>query len=164
MTAAAQLRAEAEVLGPAVVRLKALYEAHELAAHDVVGAYVLLYLGTRRRPQGAWCGGKLTAPIVADDGAVSDAASARLVDVPGLLDALGGADLLAKRLPGLEPEKTRVVDVFNRLKLAGIKKNGDDFVNRCIVLWALRRCPLVLLFHIPSPLAVLRMQAGVSAS
>ena len=135
--------------------------SQQLSDYDVVGIYLLLYLSIRR-PR-SWCGGPLSQSIVSKynaDTLLSPPVSIRVVDVPGLIDALGGPEFLHRRLGGGDRlESVTVLDVFNELKIVGIKKNGNDVANRCIVLWAYNRCPLCLMFRIPSPMDVLRQQA-----
>ena len=57
-------------------------------------------------------------------------------------------------------DELTVMDVFNSLQLSGIKHNTDNYINRSIVLWSLKMRPVRLLFHIPSPMEVLRQQAA----
>jgi hypothetical protein len=59
-----------------------------------------------------------------------------------------------------EKSRISVIQIVNELQFKGIKHNATNFVNTCLVFWAMGLRPIQLMFHIPSPLSVLKQQAS----
>ena len=157
MAALHDLKREAVKLSPTIEWCRLQYEAGLLADYDVLGVYVLLCLGFRS-PR-SWCGGRLQPTISGDLDVIP--ASIAVSSVPGLLDCIGGGDYLRLKMGIRDDRDISIIEIFNVLKLNGIKKNNDHFVNRCLLLWAGRdqRCVLRLMFRIPTPMEVMRQQS-----
>jgi hypothetical protein len=183
------LRREAEELGPTISWAKKEYDDKRLSDFDFVGLYILLYLGSRRPgawssgrlPSPVATAGASSIPIANVPGLLeklggfdylskrigkdiirgmgNSSACQKLAESEAVSEAEAELKSKSRRGEASEISNLTVVQVFNHLKLSGIKKNGGDFVNKCIVLWACGRCPLQLLFYIPTPLVVLRQQA-----
>lgn len=69
-------------------------------------------------------------------------------------------DAFAKKWFGNRGYDISLFEIFNTIKFTGIKKNTDDLVNHAMANWMASNRPFELLFHIPSPMEVLRMQAN----
>jgi len=124
----------------------------QLAPYDLVGVYILALAAARGR---SWSSGRLKARVAAEVGL-----SVAIANVPGLLDLLGGAAYLSKKLcraPRVV-ESLTVIDVFNELGLSNLKNNDGGF-NVCMVQWSLGRRPCRLMSSIPTSVSVLRQQA-----
>ena len=159
------LEQEAQSILPNLTEYERLYNNGSIKSCELVGSFILLYLGTRHK--NAWSNGKLSSTIVARD----ELCRARLsrnnhwvpiTTMPGLIEILGEKYLRKKfgLCSDISLESKSILDVFNTLRLSGIKHNGSNYVNQCIVGWALEMKPCKLLHHIPSPMEVLRMQAN----
>ncbi|EKX45433.1 hypothetical protein GUITHDRAFT_108701 [Guillardia theta CCMP2712] len=146
------LRTEAKVLSPLISQWKKLYEHGEVDAASFAGAFVLAYLSVRH---GRWTGGRLDASAYGG-GAVQDVKSSPVRKFEGLEELLGDVSRWFKEE---EQEELTVLDILSTLKLDGIKKNKDNLANRSLVCWLLAARPFVLMFRIPSPIEVLKMQA-----
>ena len=156
------LTCEAEILYPTIQWCRIQYEAGSLSDYDVLGIYLLLYLGSRS-PR-SWCAGRLQPTMSLQYDIPMDVIHQRSVmisEVPGLLDTIGGGDYQLRTMGIRDHQNVSILEIFNVLKLNGIKKNNDHFVNRCLMLWAGRdpRCRLHLMFRIPTPMEVMRQQA-----
>jgi len=147
------LKSEAKNFSLIAREWKNMYLNKDLSPSDFAGSYILYYLGTRRKNK--WAGGNLKKSII-EHRKENEAVSKRVCDIPGLLQVLD-PDYLFRKL-SIDITEISVITVFNRLTLTGLKANNDNYVNVSIVLWALNQYPFRLLFHIPSPMAVLRMQ------
>ena len=156
-----ELTREAEKLWPTIQWCRCQHEQGLLFDYDLLGVYVLLYLGFRK-PR-SWCGGRLPSTMSSQYNIPVNEIplSNQVGEVPGLLDTIGGVDYLNLKMGIHHHQNVSILEIFNVLKLNGIKKNNDHFVNRCLLLWACRdrRCCLRLMFRIPTPMEVMRQQA-----
>lgn len=159
------LEQEALIIHPIVVHCLDLYKNYLLSPSDFVGIFILSYLGLRR-PKG-WSNGRLKAPISSSFCSNDDITSISISKIPGLLEILDRAYVM-KRMAGktnvqkglsIECDMS-VLSVFDTLQLMGIKKNADNYVNRCIVNWAYGLRPCHLMFRIPNPMEVLTQQSS----
>lgn len=152
---AQKLQEEAQVLHPIIEKYYQSFLRGEVFSYDLAGIYILLYISLRKKKN--WSNGALPEPIIANE---SDYVSLRLEEVPDVLEIVS-KEFLQKRLkiPG-DSFNLRVVDLFNRLNLIGLKNNSDLHVNRCIVMWALGNRPIKLLSYVPTPMEVLNQQAN----
>jgi len=144
------LEDEASLVLPIINYLLEQHQSGRISDASFVGACLLAWLGARR-PGGKWQNGHLATPIVV----VQEHEEEDLLllsSVPGLVQLLGGPQVLARRA------LTSLLSVFATMQLAAVK-NPDQYVNTCMCEWLCKRRPCVLLFYIPSPLAVLKMQA-----
>jgi hypothetical protein len=140
-----KLAIEAEALIPLIDWCSCEYKEGRLTDYDFVGIFVLAYLALRR--PNTWLGGKLKEPISNSDRRDKGYLSVAIVNGPPLLGQLLNLDYL-KRKFGASVNTLSVVDVFNRMQFVGIR-NKDNYINACIVNWALEKRPCVLLFRIP---------------
>ena len=165
----AELVDEALTIEPILSHCCNLHREEKMSASDVVGVFILSYLGLRRKK--SWSNGRLkslmsTALTRNSTSTVTVPSSVELTSVPGLLDILCRA-YVAKRMGRGSDDRVdierfvgvTVLSIFDGLQLCGIKKNADDYVNRCLVGWAYGVRPCFLMFRIPSPLEVLKQQA-----
>jgi hypothetical protein len=83
--------------------------------------------------------------------------SKSLCDLPELASLIPEA--FAKKWFGSASYTISLFEIFNTTRFTGIRKNTDDLVNHSIAQWMAGDRPFELLFHIPSPMEVLRMQA-----
>jgi hypothetical protein len=154
---------ESKIIFPILQRYYLLYCEKQLASHDLVGIFILLYLSLRRKNK--WSNGLLPASILRPEDVTYDSISVH--DIPEVLELLNQKFLLKKLGSLSKSDQTnsvtcsqiRVLDIFNRLNLIGLKNNSDLHVNRCLVFWSLGKRPVVLLHYIPSPMEVLSQQA-----
>jgi hypothetical protein len=84
--------------------------------------------------------------------------SIKIVNIPKLSKFLNEKEYLERKLV-MKIEEISILTIFNRLVFVGIKGNKDNYVNVSIIKWAMGRRDYNLLFHIPSPLSVLKMQS-----
>jgi hypothetical protein len=166
------LEQEALIIHPILTHCLNLYNNNQLSPSDFVGIFILSYLGLRR-PKG-WSNGRLKAPISSTISSNNDVKSINLSEIPGLLEILDRA-YVVKRFGGKSNAKKgkennaekcatiecdmSVFSVFDTLQLMGIKKNADNYVNRCIVNWSYGLRPCYLMFRIPNPMEVLTQQS-----
>lgn len=121
---------------------------------DLVGAALLAMMSVRKR--NSWIGGILPSPIVSEyEEMISQ--SCKVNDIPGLYELIG--PYVSKKCAVAGIEQLSIFQIFNRVKLANIKHNNDDYINHSMVKWYFGERPYVLLHHIPYPMEVLRMQA-----
>ncbi len=153
--------AEAECIYPIIEEYHIKYLHNELTGCDLAGIYVLCYLALRK-PNG-WSNGRLKEPIV-DSTNYSSAIvrSLRVDQLSSSLQQLIPPSYFVKKLKitQAEAESFTIIDIFNTMQLSGIKHNTDHYINRTIVMWAVGQRPVRLLFHIPTPMEVLRQQAS----
>jgi hypothetical protein len=157
--AVSSLEDEAAGLSPLLGEINNLYLAGGIADHDFVGVFILAY-AAYRRPKNKWSCGRLK-PCVTDSALLGETTrSIKVVEIPKLLEMLNQKHL--EKLFGSQIDilDLTIVDIFNHVKLTGIKKNNDNMTNKAIVNWALRMWPFKLLTYIPTPMEVLRMQAS----
>jgi hypothetical protein len=146
-------------IAPLFAKLKCLLDEGVVQAHDFTGAIILAYLA-HRRPK-CWTNGKMKPRVV--DGEVAahlSVRSVKLFTIPELAGLLSPA-YVCKKL-GISTDgfdQVSVCTLFNELKFSNIKQNSDNYINHSIVKWAMAEYPFRLLFHIPTPMDVLRMQA-----
>ena len=138
---------------PLFTRVFELHQSLPLHDYDICGIYILFWHSIQSKP---WCTGRLKNLIHEEDFSEK---SIQLDHVHGLVESLGGAVYLQKKRL---PTNCTVMDVFNTMSLAGIKNNKSNYINECMVKWGLGKRPVKLMFSIPSPMAVLRMQASGS--
>lgn len=153
----ADLESEAQQLHPIIQECHADFLLGRLPAHDLVGIYILLFLALRR-PKG-FCGGRLNTLI--SDGLACGAKEMNSTSISAyskVLEVLNGG-YIAKVMKASDVAQVTVMDIFNSQRFVGIKSNGDNHVNQCMVGWALGLRPVRLLTYIPTPSQVLRMQA-----
>lgn len=164
-----ELEEEATKIGPILSNCSSLYHSGRISAFDFVGIFILTYLGLRR-PR-SWSNGRLKYPLsstlrrgIAFAGNLPP--STELSSISGLLDILDRG-YVAKRM-NREAEETgdserfsriTILSIFDNLQLRGIKKNADNYVNKCLVSWAYGQRPCLLMFRVPSPLEVLQQQS-----
>jgi hypothetical protein len=146
-----QLDEEAVILSPIFCDWFALVAENTLFEYDFGGLYILAYLALRRPRK--WSSGKFPTPLCHSENFVSS----KLSDIPHIIHLLSEKYLV--KLFGQDLDNVTVVSIFASIRFTGIKKNIGNFVNECIVNWALHRRPFILLKEIPTPLQVLRMQA-----
>ena len=153
---AADLAAEAQAIVPIVQAVHVLWRTGAVSDADLVGAYILAACAWRR-PR-AWLVGRLKPrPIAAAEGSEAPP-SMPLTTVPALLELCGGTTFIEKKLgPGGE---TTLFRIFNEGVLGGLKGNKDNYINCCMASWFAGLRPCRLLFHVPSPMEVLRQQAA----
>lgn len=155
---AADLPKEAERLHPIIEACYLDYCAQRLRDYDLVGIYILLFLAIRR--PNAWAGGRL-GPLVEAQEEAPLPPSSPLVAYEQVVEVLGQKYVTkAMKVPESRLPSITVMDIFRSLRFVGIKANGDNYVNRAIVLWSVGKRPIRLLSYIPSPMEVLRQQAA----
>ena len=143
------LAEEAEGLAPLFVVWQEMHLQHSLSAQDLVAAFILAFASLRR--PNAWAAGPLNTSYLPSSPLVE---SSSIHSLPGLLDLLQPA-YLTKKLPHLLPlSNITLYMIFKSLRLYGIKKNSDDYVNVSLLQWYANMRPYTLLFHIPSPIEV----------
>lgn len=154
--AAIDLEEIARKLHPIIVKCFHDFEAGVLSGCDLVGIYILLFLASRR-PRG-WSGGRLHLSI-ADHGECTPN-SVALTAYPSVVEVLD-ANYICKITKSSHEQLTSVtvLDIFRHQRFVGIKCNGDNYVNQCMVMWYMGKRPVRLLSYIPSPTEVLRQQA-----
>jgi len=150
------LTSEADLVFPIISSVHELWERKEISSADLVGAFIIIVCAFRR-PK-AWLSGKLSQPVLNSEDFKLCPESMRLSAVPSLLEVAGGLAYLSKKLGGVED--ISIHRVFNECAFSGIKKNTDEYINRCMSFWFAGKRPFVLLFRIPSPMEVLRQQAA----
>ena len=163
------LESEASKIEPILSACSALYKNGHLNASDFAGIFILTYAGLRR-PK-SWSNGRfknsLSSSYHHDVAFINHLPlSTELSSIPGLLNILD-REYVAKRMKcGInETDDSKrfsnitVLCIFDNLQLSKIKKNVDNYVNRCLVCWAYHRRPCRLMFRIPTPLEVLQQQA-----
>ena len=150
------LCAEAKRLSPLLTEYQQMASAGILMPYDFVGCFILSYASIRR-PIDKWSCGVLKPPIQPD---LQTASSMRLSDLPSMVAVLHESHV--KRLfKGIKAwEDITIMDIYNHIRLAGIKKNANNLVNRAFINWLEGKWPFLLLHHIPTPMAVMRMQAN----
>ena len=153
------LEEEAIVIEPILAHCYHRYQNHGMSASDMAGIFILSYLGLRRRK--AWSNGRLKSLVSTSlnlDSTSTECSpfSVAISSVPGLLDILDRgyvAKRMNKKGDSLNDDQdfhgVTVLSIFNTLQLRGIKKNADDYVNRCLVGWAYGLRPCNLMFRIP---------------
>lgn len=152
------------MLYPLISKYHGLLCEELIKPYDFVGIVILAYVSLKK-PR-CYFDNMIQPPII--DASEADALdSISVVDVPELMELLNIDYLLKKfkvsvvtngdKLSALHHLK--ISSIFNQMKLAGIKQNTDNYINHSIVQWANNRRPFVLMFSIPSPMTVLRMQA-----
>lgn len=151
------LSEEASLLHPLLVLC---FESHPfIADHDKVGIFILLYLSLRKPV--SWCGGLLRPPIITSLAATVHSVTLSSLPIP--VKEVLDLEYIEKKLRPLKSliaaDNARIVDIFNLLRLAGIKHNANDYVNRSLVLWASGERPYRLLHYIPTPMEVLQQQS-----
>ena len=115
-----------------------------LATYDIVGIFILTYLAHRKPHKWA---GTLASRIIEDKTHIESIQSTAICKIPLLFGLItekylhkicklcnqgsassGGNSIVVQSI--------RVIDIFNSIKLIGIKKNSNDIVNTSIVMWA----------------------------
>lgn len=147
------LQGEAEKLFGLISYCKNEFIENRITDYDFVGIYILAYLSMRKPKR--WSNGKLPSQISTIDHSLS----IRVMTVPELFGLLN-EDYVCRKIGAADSNVISVMDIFNSLQFNGIKKNKDNYVNHCMVQWAMRNRPCKLLFRIPNPLEVLRQQAN----
>eukprot|EP00981_Chlorochromonas_danica_P002846 scaffold559_cov176-Ochromonas_danica.AAC.1 len=148
------LTREGTLLHPILSQCYHDYQQGVLTDYDMVGIYLLLFLATRRPRK--WSAGPLKEKVCLYDGN-SPVASVLVCQYPEVAEVVDLA-YLAKTMKR-SVDTITVIDIFDSLRFTGIKDNGDNYVNRCMVLWAYGKRPVKLLTYIPTPSEVLRQQA-----
>ena len=164
-----ELESEASKIEPILSACSAVYKSGHLSASDFAGIFILSYLGLRR-PK-SWSNGRFKNSVSLSyhhDVAFINhlPLSTELSSIPGLLNILD-REYVAKRMNcGVDDTDDSqrfsgitVLSIFDNLQLSRIKKNADNYVNRCLVCWAYNRRPCCLMFRIPTPLEVLQQQS-----
>eukprot|EP00667_Euglena_gracilis_P022375 EG_transcript_24879 len=168
LSGAALLEHMAAELGPALQRWRSRFDAGELAACDFVGAFILAWTAIRLRPTRRWASGPLRPPVVCTPNSLRTATqepggleeahvglqSCSVQEVPGLGELLAYQDV-DHHLQPYTLMNCPVAELFNRLRIVQLQ----EFVHTSLVHWAMGRRPYRLLFHVPAPVEVLRMQA-----
>lgn len=150
------LAAEAACLSPILTQLHRDFINNEITTYDYVGVFILLYTAYRKPMR--WSCGRLNPSILSSRGVVCPL-SARVCRFPELLQLLGQSTLERLFAPLHSISEITVLDIFQHVRLSGIKKNNDNLVNRAVLNWAMGEWPFQLLHRVPSPMEVLRMQA-----
>lgn len=150
------LAREAAFLSPIFTQWNELYLSGVLKSYDFVGSFILAYAATRRPRR--WDCGKIDPPILQVSSTQLLPPSIKVNSVPELMNMLDMAKL-RRYFPSRDMDEISILDVFNRIRISGIKKNNDNLVNRAVLLWAAGQWPFELLTFIPTPMQVLRMQA-----
>jgi hypothetical protein len=145
------LEEEAKILSPIVNDWFTLVTEKKIPEYDFGGLYILAFLSLRRPHK--WSCGKFPTPLADSEKYYSS----KLADIPHILSMLTERYLI--KLFGVNYSEISVISIFEQIRFTGIKKNSGNFVNQCLVSWALNKRPFVLLKEIPTPLQVLRMQA-----
>ena len=148
------MMAEAEAIYPHTQVALVNFTSGVISASEFVGIYIL-FSGGIRKTRGRCFAGRLPNPITQDP-TVDESFDVRSVE--GLVEVLGGWDRLRAKMNRKDDAAISVMQIFNVLSFAGIKGN-DNYINKIIVNWYLKLAPCKLLFSIPSPTQVLRMQA-----
>ena len=124
---------------------------------DFAGAVLLAYMAFRR-PK-AWINGRLSSPVIPlDEQERICNTSRRLANLPLLVDLLDKS-YICKKFKVDEIGDLTLLHVFNQMRFANIKQNSDNYINYSMVYWYGKQRPYVLMFSIPTPMEVLRMQA-----
>ena len=144
-------------LSPLFCEWEMLLKNGTLQPVDFTGAVVLAYMAFRK-PKG-WINGKLSKPIILleEEEKVCNN-SMKLIDVPKLLTLLDES-YLCKKFKISDIYNLTILHIFNQMRFNNIKQNSDNYINYTIVYWYLQQRPYILLFSIPTPMEVLRMQA-----
>jgi hypothetical protein len=141
-------------LCPFLNNISKLCTEGSLREPDFVGAVIIAYASTKKS---RWISSRLNEPIVCIPTEVS-CQSAKLLSVPGL-DKIIDLKYVLRKLGISSPDNATILSIFNQLGLAGMKHNSDNYINKSIVYWALGLRPYKLLYYVPTPMEVLRMQA-----
>lgn len=142
--------------------LQPYHEMHDnqlISSPDYVAVFILVYLAHRKPRQ--WCSGVSVMSLAGID-SNAQTNSLRVCELTPAVQQKIDVNYIAKKWKKSEEEVTqtvRIVDIFNHLKLAGIKHNADHYINRFVVLYFCRKRPVRLLHYVPSPMEVLTQQA-----
>ena len=148
---------EAKILAPILTCWKNKYELKEINDVDFAAAYILATLAIRY-PGCKFLAGPLNPVIKFDDSLLRKDCKS-LLHFPELMALLNNRKKLVKYF-GERFGEMKIVEVFAKMRLKGIKKHSNNYVNHSIVQWGIGKRPLLLKFFIPSPLKVLKMQAN----
>ena len=148
---------EAKTLTPILARWKGRYENNEINDVDFVAIYILASLAVRY-PGCRFLAGPLN-PVIDFDCSLLRKDCKSLAHFPELLALLNNKKKLVKYF-GESFGDMKVVEIFSKMRLKGIKKHSNNYVNHSIVKWGIGKRPLLLKFYIPSPMKVLKMQAN----
>ena len=162
---------EADILHPLFGQWHDFLEKGFIYEWEFASCYFLAYSSIRTK--GRWCGGIFPVPI--DRIRTLDARSqsrpfgnpAQITLLPGLenllhLTSSRTIQKFAKRMARDENEfitSLTLFDILSNFRLCGLKSNPNDMLNRSLCSWANGTRLFKLLFHIPSPMQVLRLQA-----
>jgi len=157
-------------LYPLISKYHQLLNDGGMKPYDFVGIVILAYVSLKK-PRCYF--DHMIQPAIIDVSEANSLDSVSITDIPDLLEQLNMDYLIKKfkiivipsdieislddKLMALRPLK--ISSIFNQMKLAGIKQNADNYINHSILQWANNKRPFVLMFTIPSPMRVLRMQA-----
>ena len=141
---------------------KNLYENGNLSGPDLVGGYILAWVAMIHGPKKCLAGP--IRPCLYLDRDVMNSLrndSKRIVNFPFLRQIFRDETLrVAARWCGVNGiEDLTIGLILNHIRLYAIQQNKKDCVNIGIIEWILGHRPFDILFTIPEPIEVLRMQA-----
>ena len=132
-----------------------MYEEGKVGAADLVGAFILTYLCVRHKKP--FISGK---PLCFGEPVhIDESWSKPITSFPGLIELISVSYLRSTLGTSIDLSRIRLSDIFLTCRLRGVNKNNNDFVNSTLIEWMRGKRPFVLMFRIPSPMEVLRMQA-----
>jgi hypothetical protein len=147
---------EAVIVHPIIFHYYGLFQNGEVSNYDLAAIYILVYLAMRR-PHG-WSNGKLKAPIIESSTPFN---SLRLSSLTPQVIELLDLNYVARKLKlnFADCVTITLIDLFNELQLLGMKSNTHNYINNCMVHWAIGARPFRLMTYIPTPTEVLHQQA-----
>lgn len=145
------LRDQALALHPVIHDLVDQYDLKYLTDFDLVGSVILAYLSFKRPRKYL---GRLSRPV-----SVASSSSRLISTLPASFLQIISLEYIARKLK-VDPISISVMTIFNEAAFIGIKGNKNNYINTSLVEWALGARPYILMFHIPTPMEVLRQQAS----
>lgn len=138
-----------------------------ISAADMTGAMLLCMMAMRKQKK--WIAGVLKDAYPPRESSVFDA-------LPGLVELVNEGNYLSRRLSAVvkrsQDSKSALAtidndwlrlqtisSVFELLQFSGIKHNSDNYINSSMCEWWAGNRPFELMYDIPSPMRVLRMQS-----
>ena len=127
------LKDQASTIHPSIEYFQKLYQEKEIKPYDLVGIFILSWLSIRR--QSSWSNGRLKESF-----SQSQFDSIPILYVSAKVESIK-IPYLCKKLKCKEKDLNHLslIDIFNTLQLSGIKHNNDNYINRCMVMWALEK-------------------------
>lgn len=150
------LAEEALIIHPIICHYYGLFQHGEVTNYDLAAIYILVFLALRR-PHG-WSNGKLKTPIIKPSNPFNSLPLSSLI--PQVIELLDMAYISRKlKVNFADCATITLIDLFNELQLLGMKSNTHNYINNCMVHWAIGARPFHLMTYIPTPIEVLHQQA-----